>query len=714
MSSLNQASEPSGVLRSEGESSFSHSRFSFEQEQAQSLFADGNIVDQVSRLSAESSTNGGMSSRNTQESPALHNTAFSEEGSNTTDQHVIKQASSHNTKLQTTDEDDGHEVPSAPRPRRGPAATLSLWWWEIGALALGLASFVSIIVVLLVYDNKTLATWGVPISINAVVSILTALFKESLALPIAEGISQLKWLHFSKSARSLVDMETFDRASRGPWGSILLIGRQFAHKQRSYLSMLGALIILITLAVDPFSQASVGYYSCRRSAPSLASISRTNSWYDRAQVHIDPLTAMIGAPMQLALYLGFFQPPANSSVSIDVSCVTGNCTFPSDHGASFSTLSMCYTCEDLTRYAVKNSSEMGTLQYTLPSGLAATGYNVFNTSAVSVLNLPDGVWRDTTFLGWHGITLKSDKECDWFDATCGSSVPFAFTCSFQPCVKTYTANVTKTIYNETELLEHRRSLHYNPMQGNYELALNRTLVNGTWKDCTTSDRNTSTHSYQYFGPAIQDVVYQGSTEGIPSSWYEPECVYNMYGPSVALNSTQQFWSSTFFGDDGNLITGSGGVLGPAWLLDLWNRGHINMTGINSHAAGIAESLGAYLRKNSADEDSLQTAQGQAWDTHICIGVQWGYLTYLAAVLVLELVFFALVVVAYHGNAWSSDWKSSVLAVVFRGGIGEPGCKAEGDIVQSYDRRQDEMWNAAREVKVKLTGGDRGWRLAEAT
>ena len=61
---------------------------------------------------------------------------------------------------------------------------------------------------------------------------------------------------------------------------------------------------------------------------------------------------------------------------------------------------MCHTCEDLTSYAVKNTSEMGTPQYTLPSGLAATGYNVFNTSAISVLNLPDGVWRDTTFLGW--------------------------------------------------------------------------------------------------------------------------------------------------------------------------------------------------------------------------------------------------------------------------------------------------------------------------
>ncbi|KXT01775.1 hypothetical protein AC578_2031 [Pseudocercospora eumusae] len=54
-----------------------------------------------------------------------------------------------------------------------------------------------------------------------------------------------------------------------------------------------------------------------------------------------------------------------------------------------------------------------------------------------------------------------------------------------------------------------------------------------------------------------------------------------------------------------------------------------MTGIDTHAAGTADSLGAYLRKGLADEESLQTAEGQAWDTEICIGAQWASLTFLA-------------------------------------------------------------------------------------
>jgi hypothetical protein len=39
---------------------------------------------------------------------------------------------------------------------------------------------------------------------------------------LAEGISQSKWQWFRK-ARQLSDMERFDSATRGAWGSVLLI-----------------------------------------------------------------------------------------------------------------------------------------------------------------------------------------------------------------------------------------------------------------------------------------------------------------------------------------------------------------------------------------------------------------------------------------------------------------------------------------------------------
>ncbi|KAI0817888.1 hypothetical protein GGR55DRAFT_622433 [Xylaria sp. FL0064] len=39
-------------------------------------------------------------------------------------------------------------------------------------------------------------------------------------LPPSECISQLKWQWFSQQPRRLIDIEHFDAASRGPWGSL--------------------------------------------------------------------------------------------------------------------------------------------------------------------------------------------------------------------------------------------------------------------------------------------------------------------------------------------------------------------------------------------------------------------------------------------------------------------------------------------------------------
>jgi hypothetical protein len=50
------------------------------------------------------------------------------------------------------------------------------------------------------------------------------LFGDDGANVKTKGISQLKWSWFSRD-RPLIDFEQFDLASRGPWGSFLLVLR---------------------------------------------------------------------------------------------------------------------------------------------------------------------------------------------------------------------------------------------------------------------------------------------------------------------------------------------------------------------------------------------------------------------------------------------------------------------------------------------------------
>jgi len=44
-------------------------------------------------------------------------------------------------------------------------------------------------------------------------------------IPIGAAIGQLKWIWFAQKERPLADFQTFDEASRGPIGSLKLIGR---------------------------------------------------------------------------------------------------------------------------------------------------------------------------------------------------------------------------------------------------------------------------------------------------------------------------------------------------------------------------------------------------------------------------------------------------------------------------------------------------------
>ena len=81
-----------------------------------------------------------------------------------------------------------------------------------------------IAIVLLKFDGKELPKWKLNITINAFISIFSGFAKSALLLPTAEALGQLKWNWFTKE-KKMMDFEVMDSASRGPWGSLVLLGR---------------------------------------------------------------------------------------------------------------------------------------------------------------------------------------------------------------------------------------------------------------------------------------------------------------------------------------------------------------------------------------------------------------------------------------------------------------------------------------------------------
>lgn len=75
-----------------------------------------------------------------------------------------------------------------PRQRKRPCALFMPWWFELGSVILSIASFIALVLFLRVYEGRSLSEWTLPLSLNAVLAILSAVFKSSMVMPIGEGM----------------------------------------------------------------------------------------------------------------------------------------------------------------------------------------------------------------------------------------------------------------------------------------------------------------------------------------------------------------------------------------------------------------------------------------------------------------------------------------------------------------------------------------------
>ena len=120
--------------------------------------------------------------------------------------------------------------------------------FEILSWSISLVCMVGVVCIYAYLKDKPIPNGDVLTYANALGKIASA----ALIVPTSEALGQLKWSWFRQS-NAMWDFEIFDKASRGPWGAIMLL---FRTKGRS-LAALGALLILLLLAIDTFFQQVV-------------------------------------------------------------------------------------------------------------------------------------------------------------------------------------------------------------------------------------------------------------------------------------------------------------------------------------------------------------------------------------------------------------------------------------------------------------------------
>lgn len=138
----------------------------------------------------------------------------------------------------------------------------SEWLLEILTSIASLIIFAGVVYIFWQVDGEPLSSWKHPISINALVSLLTTACAAALMHSVSECISQLKWLHFRRQPEKLENFERFDSASRGPWGSV-----KFLATVKWNLATFGALITIFRLGFAPLAQQVVNIETRRFTIP---------------------------------------------------------------------------------------------------------------------------------------------------------------------------------------------------------------------------------------------------------------------------------------------------------------------------------------------------------------------------------------------------------------------------------------------------------------
>ncbi|KAF6811616.1 hypothetical protein CSOJ01_05600 [Colletotrichum sojae] len=370
-------------------------------------------------------------------------------------------------------ETPSHEKDDAP-DAKPDLSMLAVWWMEICSSLIGLLCILSIVVVLAVHQGRPLPGWPSLIFIKSLIAIFTALFKASLIFPVAEDLGQLKWNWFN-CPQKLNDLVLFDNASRGTWGCEIV--------------------------------ANYG----------RATVSRANNYSANENPRFDtygrpiPIT---NAEMLAAINRGLVDPP-KAAEFIGFDCTSGNCTFEQDGGgAYFSSLAMCHSCKDISQEVVK-IVRMGPRTYNtnyyipwnedieVEAGVPMTFLTVAETPAEIHRNDSSPPVHSFDLLALNKpLVLKGSMKTTKYRL-------LAAQCRFDPCVKNYSARVSKGVYMEEEhgdaLLLKRRPSFSLKFEGvgketSFGLVRDSVLVDGEERKCKPtadgeSDRTSRSVAY---------------------------------------------------------------------------------------------------------------------------------------------------------------------------------------------------------------------------
>lgn len=483
------------------------------------------------------------------------------------------------------------------------------------------------------------------------------------------------------------------------------------------LAVIGALLTIVAMAVDPFTQQVVQFYSCSRVVEGeFATVPFSNN-YTAGWINGNK-SSQVDPQMQSAMYIGLLDPLANTSAALKFECRTGNCTFPStDDGAAFLSLALESRCTDIgsdIAFSVGQSNFNDSVygQYMDPTTAIAAlpGYelqlnnyssNIMLSGSQTPTDWPSHSLRHVAYL--MASSGLGDYQAD-------PQSTYAFECEFYPAVNTYSANITNGVLLE-QVLETQRMDVWPTNYGTTtaQIIVNRTIRGGKWHECTghldPSDENNlpmiiADTAYDF--PRIgSDKTTETLKNYFNTTWWPQDCVYWL--PYNTATSLSEAIASLMGNESLSYDSIIRRAKGNPWSVSLWNNGTPTLDSVQATMDGMTRSVTARLRQGDGVSVNMGPANGTVWEIQTCVGVRWEWLALPAGLLLLTVVFLVLTI-AKTRLTHAQVWKSSIFAVLFSG-LGHETRQAGGPV-----EGLGEMKVAADRTVVRLEDTKEGFRL----
>ncbi|KAL0935998.1 uncharacterized protein CTRU02_208213 [Colletotrichum truncatum] len=502
--------------------------------------------------------------------------------------------------------------PNQGHPKLQPwSSTLFAWLPELIWCLISIASVVGLAILLNQFHEKRLPEWPLGLTLNTVVALLATFARAAFIVPVSESLSQLKWLWFRKE-RPLRDFQDFDAATRGPWGSLMLMKTTKGWSP----SLISTVVFITAILTSTLTQSTVTYPTRLAPIASRPVLPRAVKFYtNTANLLYDPTSDL---KHDTSIYTGLsynydtefpFEPPR---------CPTTECRWE-----TFSTLGICAKTWNITNllnvtYGKGKESKMLKLA-SLPNG----AYANLSMPNMGMVSLSSGM--KSLYVEPEDSTTDAVSQFQIIYSLYGGGIG-AMEANFYFCVQRYNVSVHENIVTR-ELIDATADAEYDlfPMP-NHPAPVNLTGLKVPGEPGT---------KYPYGGKGMS--ALQSSLASTPNGSYS-----QLSGSALERGRAPSRYFS-MISDAYKKANGSAEsvVEGAIW----------NIT--NNIARSLTNSL----------SDDLTNVTGEALITETYVHVRWEWLAFISSQIALSILLLAIAIIQGR-KAGLGVVKSSTLPAFF--------------------------------------------------